>query len=244
VEEDMPNAYDLAGKYAIVTGAAKGIGRATAELLLANGCDVMIWDASACNVAGADAIRVDITQAAQIAAAVDQLPAQRRIDILVNAAGYLGKETTFAAHAATDWRRIVDVNLLGTLQVTQAVLPVMIRQGGGRIINLGSLAGKEGVAGITAYSAASGGVISFTKALSREVARHNIFVNCVAPGPTETEMITGLGADVVSRMVADSPLGRLGTAGEVAQLVAWLCTEASRFNTGAVFDMSGGRARY
>jgi 2-dehydro-3-deoxy-L-rhamnonate dehydrogenase (NAD+) len=240
----MPNTYDLAGKYAIVTGAAKGIGRAVAELLLANGCDVMAWDASPSTLAGADSFRVDITQPTQIAAAVDRLPADRRIDILVNAAGYLGRDTTFVAHDPAEWRRIVEVNLVGTLQVTQAVLPIMVRQGGGRIINLGSLAGKEGVTGITAYSAASAGVISFTKALSREVATHGVFVNCVAPGPIDTDMIRNLGPEVVDRMIGDSPLRRLGNAGEVAHLVAWLCTEASRFNTGAVFDMSGGRARY
>lgn len=240
----MPNTYDLAGKNAIVTGAAKGIGRAIAELLLANGCDVMIWDASPSDMSGPTSIQVDITQPTQIAAAVGQLPADRRIDILVNDAGYLGRTTTFVDHVPTDWRRILEVNLLGTMQVTQAVLPFMIRQGGGRIVNLGSLAGKEGLAGITAYSAASAGVISFTKALSREVAQHNVFVNCVAPGPIDTDMIQDLGAEVVSRMISDSPMGRLGKASEVAHLVAWLCTEASRFNTGAIFDMSGGRARY
>lgn len=240
----MPNTYDLAGKNAIVTGAAKGIGRAIAELLLANGCDVLIWDASPVDVSGATSMKVDITQPKQIAVAVGQLPPDRRIDILVNDAGYLGRTTTFVDHAAADWRRILEVNLFGTMQVTQAVLPRMIRQGGGRIVNLGSLAGKEGLAGITAYSAASSGVISFTKALSREVAHHNVFVNCVAPGPIDTDMIQDLGAEVVSRMISDSPMGRLGGASEVAHLVAWLCTEASRFNTGAIFDMSGGRARY
>jgi 3-oxoacyl-[acyl-carrier protein] reductase len=100
------------------------------------------------------------------------------------------------------------------------------------------------LAGIAAYSAASAGVISFTKAVSREVAQHDVFVNCVAPGPIDTDMIRDLGPEVVSRMISDSPMGRLGKAAEVAELVAWLCTEASRFNTGAVFDMSGGRARY
>jgi NAD(P)-dependent dehydrogenase (short-subunit alcohol dehydrogenase family) len=240
----MPNTYDLAGKYAIVTGAAKGIGRALADLLLVNGCDVAIWDANPANVAGADSVQVDITKPTQIATAVARLPVDRRVDILVNAAGHLGRTTTFVEHAPMDWQRILNVNLLGTMQVTQAVLPIMIRQGGGRIINLGSLAGKEGLAGITAYSAASAGVISFTKALSREVAQYNVFVNCVAPGPIDTDMIRDLGSEVVNRMIVDSPLGRLGEAGEVAHLVAWLCTEASRFNTGAVFDMSGGRARY
>jgi len=240
----MANHYDLTGKTALVTGAAKGIGRAIAEILLANGCDVLIWDAAPANVPGARSVQVDITQPDQVAAAAAGLPADQRIDILANVAGYLGRTTTFVAHAPGDWRRIVEVNLLGTMQVTQAVLPILLRQGGGRIVNLASLAGKEGLAGITAYSAASAGIISFTKALSRELAQHNILVNCVAPGPIDTEMIRDLGSDAVHQMIKDSPLGRLGEPGEVAHLVAWLCTEASRFNTGAVFDMSGGRARY
>lgn len=240
----MANTYDLAGKRAIVTGAAKGIGRAVAELLLANGCEVLIWDANAASVPGARSVQLDITQPDQIAAATAGLPADKRLDILVNAAGYLGRTTSFLDHAPPDWQRIIEVNLVGTMQVTQALLPIMVRQGAGRIVNLGSLAGKEGLAGIAAYSAASAGVIAFTKALSREVAQHHIFVNCVAPGPIDTEMIRHLGADVVSQMIKDSPVGRLGEAAEVAHLVAWLCTDASSFNTGAVFDMSGGRARY
>ena len=239
----MPNTYDLAGKSAVVTGAAKGIGRAIAELLLANGCAVTIWDANPADVPGATSVLVDITDPAQIALAVTALSGER-LDILVNDAGYLGRATNFSAHTPAEWRRIIEVNLLGTMQVTQAVLPIMIRQGGGRIINFGSLAGKEGLPGIAAYSAASGGVISFTKALSRELVRHNVFVNCVAPGPIDTDMIRHLRPEVVNQMVKDSPMGRLGKASEVANLVTWLCTEASRFNTGAIFDMSGGRARY
>ena len=239
----MPNTYDVAGKSALVTGAAKGIGRAIAELLLANGCTVSIWDTNPADVPGAMSVLVDITDPAQIAAGLAEL-SRGRLDVLVNDAGYLGQATDFSAHTPKDWRRIIEVNLLGTMQVTQAVLPIMMRQGGGRIINLGSLAGKEGLAGIAAYSAASAGVISFTKALSREVAQHKVFVNCVAPGPIDTDMIRDLGPDVVRQMVSDSPLGRLGNVSEVANLVAWLCSEASRFNTGAIFDMSGGRARY
>jgi 3-oxoacyl-[acyl-carrier protein] reductase len=240
----MSNTYDLAGKLAIVTGAAKGVGRAVADLLLANGCAVFLWDARPAEVPGARTFLVDITRCDDISRALADMGGDQRIDILVNCAGYLGRATTFEHHDEKDWRRIVEVNLVGTLQVTQAVLPRMLRQRSGRIVNLGSLAGKEGVAGITAYSAASAGVISFTKALSREIAGDGVFVNCVAPGPIDTDMIRDLGTDVVDGMVGDSPLGRLGRPEEVAHLVAWLCTEASRFNTGAVFDMSGGRARY
>jgi 3-oxoacyl-[acyl-carrier protein] reductase len=243
-QQVMPNTYDLAGKFALVTGGAKGIGRAIVDLLLENQCDVTIWDATHTEVAGATAVLVDVTQPTQIAAALTALPSDGRLDILVNDAGYLGKATTFVAHSPEDWRRIIEVNLLGTMQVTQAVLPMMLRQGGGRIINVGSLAGKEGLAGIAAYSAASAGIISFTKALGREVAQHNVFVNCVAPGPIDTDMIRDLGRDAVNQMVRDSPMARLGNVSEVAHLVAWLCTDASRFNTGAIFDMSGGRARY
>jgi 2-dehydro-3-deoxy-L-rhamnonate dehydrogenase (NAD+) len=240
----MANSYDLHGKYAIVTGGAKGIGRAIAELLMASGATVRIWDANPANVPGAASDIVDITDPAAIEATLARLPHPGQPDILVNNAGYLGKTQSFVTHPAEDWQRIVAVNLMGTLRVTQAIVPRMLRAGHGRIVNMGSLAGKEGLATLAAYSAASAGVIAFTKALSRELVGHNIFVNCVAPGPIDTDMIRNLGADAVSTMIADSPIKRLGFTSEVAHLVAWLCTDASRFNTGAVFDMSGGRARY
>lgn len=240
----MSNTYDLKGKSAIVTGAAKGIGKAIAELYLQSGADVAIWDLIAANVPGARSLIVDVTSADSIRKGLADLGSNWGIDVLVNCAGYLGSVTPFADHSSTDWRRIVAVNLVGTLQVTQAVLPTMLRQRSGRIVNLGSLAGKEGLAGLAGYSAASAGVIAFTKALSREIAKDNVIVNCIAPGPIDTDMIRDLGSDVVNRMVQDSPMGRLGQAEEVAHLAAWLCSEASRFNTGAVFDMSGGRARY
>jgi 3-oxoacyl-[acyl-carrier protein] reductase len=240
----MANAYDLAGKSAIVTGGAKGIGRAIAELLAASGVRVRIWDARTADVPGVTADVVDVTDAAAIRAALARLPADVMPDLLVNDAGYLGATQRFVDHAADDWHKIVAVNLMGTMRVTQAVLPRMLAAGGGRIVNMGSLAGKEGLATLAAYSAASAGVIAFTKALAREVADRGVFVNCVAPGPIETDMIRDLGGSAVAAMIADSPMKRLGTVREVAELVAWLCSDASRFNTGAVFDMSGGRARY
>ncbi|MEP6997377.1 MAG: SDR family NAD(P)-dependent oxidoreductase [Betaproteobacteria bacterium] len=240
----MPNSYDLAGKSALVTGGAKGIGSAIVDRLLASGAEVCVWDATPAHTAGVKAEVVDVTRPDQIAAALSRLSAGSRIDILINNAGYLGAVQSFEQHSPAEWQRIIAVNLIGAMQVTQAVLPHMLRSGAGCIVNVGSLAGKEGLAKLAAYSAASAGVIAFTKALSREVVGHNIRVNCVAPGPIDTDMIHSLGANVVDAMIAESPMKRLGSPAEVAHLVAWLCSEASRFNTGAVFDMSGGRARY
>lgn len=240
----MPNSYDLHGKSVIVTGGARSIGRAVAELLVASGAIVRIWDVDRAEVSGASSDLVDTTDPVAIERALSRMSDPEQPDILVNNAGYLGKTQSFVSHSSDDWHRIIAVNLLGTMQVTQAILPRMLRAGCGKIVNLGSLAGKEGLATLAAYSAASAGIIAFTKALGRELAGHNIFVNCVAPGPIDTAMIRSLGTEAVNAMIADSPMKRLGSASEVAQLVAWLCTDASRFNTGAVFDMSGGRARY
>ena len=240
----MPNTYDLHGKSAIVTGGAQGIGRAIVQRLAASGAEVWVWDARPVADPGVGSSIVDITKGDEIAACLARLPGDSRIDILVNNAGYLGAARTFEDHAADDWHRIVNVNLIGTMQVTQAVLPYMLRQGSGRIVNMASLAAKEGLANLAAYSAASAGVMTFTKALSREVVGRGVLANCVAPGPFDTEMIRNLGADVVERMIAASPMKRLGSADEIAHLVAWLCSDASSFNSGAVFDMSGGRATY
>ena len=241
----MPNSYDLSAKTAVVTGGAGGIGRVIVQRLLTSGSHVHVWDTRNVELARATCTAVDVTQPGQIARAVAQIvDGGSRIDILVNSAGYLGKLHAFDEHEPADWQRIVEVNLIGTLQVTRAVLPYMRRSGGGRIVKMGSLAGKEGLAGLAAYSAASAGVIAFTKALGREVASSGIYVNCVAAGPIDTDMIRKLGTEAAKNMIDDSPMRRLGAAEEVAHLVAWLCSEASRFNAGAVFDMSGGRARY
>jgi 2-dehydro-3-deoxy-L-rhamnonate dehydrogenase (NAD+) len=186
-----------------------------------------------------------VTNSDQIAKAFEQVVSQsQRIDILVNNAGYLGSYQPFEQFDNLEWERILRVNLIGVFEVTRQVLLLMRRAGYGRIVNMGSLAGKEGLPNLVAYSAASAGVIAFTKALSREVCDTNIRVNCVAPGPIDTELIRRLGDKVVHEMVEASPLKRLGNVDEVAGIVLWLCSSASTFNTGAVFDMSGGRARY
>jgi 2-dehydro-3-deoxy-L-rhamnonate dehydrogenase (NAD+) len=241
----MPVTYDLSGKTAVITGGAKGIGEAIVDRLANSGARVHVWDLNRGDLNSASYTKVDITNRNEIDSALGALIAQGgKVDILVNNAGYLGRTTQFETHQAAEWQRIIAVNLIGLMQVTQALLPHMREWGGGRIVNMGSLAGKEGLATLTAYSAASAGVISFTKALAREIANTAIRINCVAPGPIDTDMIRDLGPDAVKAMISDSPMKRLGRPEEVAHLVAWLCSDASDFNTGAVFDMSGGRARY
>ena len=241
----MSVTYDFAGQTAIVTGGARGIGKAIATQFARFGAQVWIWDVDPIKLDDAQSLKVDVTSAEQIAKALAQVVSQSpRIDILVNDAGYLGNYQPFEQFDATEWERILHVNLMGVFEVTRQVLPLMRRAGHGRIVNMGSLAGKEGLPNLAAYSAASAGVIAFTKALSREVCDTDIRVNCVAPGPIDTDLIRGLGDRAVDEMIAASPLNRLGSADEVAGIVLWLCSDACTFNTGAVFDMSGGRARY
>lgn len=237
--------FDFSGQTAIVTGGASGIGRAIAAQFVRFGAQVWSWDVDPVELDGAQSLRVDVTKANDIARALGQISGQSpRVDILVNNAGYLGRYEKFEQFDPGEWHQILQVNLVGVFEVTHQILPIMRRTGRGRIVNMGSLAGKEGLPSLAIYSAASAGVIAFTKALSREICDTDIRINCVAPGPIDTELIRRLGPEIVNNMVTASPLKRLGNVAEVAGLVLWLCSAASSFNTGAVFDMSGGRARY
>jgi NAD(P)-dependent dehydrogenase (short-subunit alcohol dehydrogenase family) len=194
---------------------------------------------------GRNPLEVDATNSAQIAAALAHaITHSSPIDILINNAGHLGSHKPFEEFDAAEWGQIIRVNLIGVFEVTRQVLPLMRRAGRGQIVNMGSLAGKEGLQNLAIYSAASAGVIAFTKALSREVCDTDIRINCIAPGPIDTGLIRGLGPEIVDSMISASPLKRLGSPDEVAALALWLCSSANAFNTGAVFDMSGGRARY
>jgi len=239
----MSVTYDFSGRTAIVTGGARGIGRAIAHKLSLSGADVWIWDIEPVDLEGTRSLSVDVTKRDNVMQALATM-GESAIDILVNNAGWLGGYKPFEEFEPAEWQRILQVNLLGTFEVTHRVLPLMRRAGKGRIVNMGSLAGKEGLPSLAAYSAASAGVIAFTKALSREISDTDIRVNCIAPGPIDTRLIRDLGNETVDAMISASPLKRLGDPNEVAALVVWLCSDASAFNTGAVFDMSGGRARY
>jgi len=239
----MSVTYDFSGRTAIVTGGARGIGRAIAHKLSLSGADVWIWDIEPVELEGTRSLSVDVTKRDNVMQALT-IMGEVGVDILVNNAGWLGGYKPFEEFEPAEWQRILQVNLLGTFEVTHRVLPLMRRAGKGRIVNMGSLAGKEGLPSLAAYSAASAGVIAFTKALSREVSDTDIRVNCIAPGPIDTRLIRDLGNETVDAMISASPLKRLGDPNEVAALVVWLCSDASAFNTGAVFDMSGGRARY
>ncbi|BCH10993.1 oxidoreductase [Mesorhizobium sp. 131-3-5] len=239
----MSVTYDFSGRTAIVTGGARGIGRAIARKLSLSGADVWIWDIEPVELEGTRSLSVDVTKRDNVMQALT-IMGEVGVDILVNNAGWLGGYKPFEEFEPAEWQRILQVNLLGTFEVTHRVLPLMRRAGKGRIVNMGSLAGKEGLPSLAAYSAASAGVIAFTKALSREISDTDLRVNCIAPGPIDTRLIRDLGNETVDAMISASPLKRLGDPNEVAALVVWLCSDASAFNTGAVFDMSGGRARY
>jgi NAD(P)-dependent dehydrogenase (short-subunit alcohol dehydrogenase family) len=237
--------FDLSGRVAVVAGGAGGIGRAVASRLAGAGARVWIWDVVELRADAWASVVVDLMDADQVSLATKVvLDESRRIDILVNAAGYLGPHAPFETVSADEWRKVLAVNLEATVQTCRCVVPVMRAQGSGRIVNMGSLAGKQGLANLVAYSAASAGVIGFTKALAHELAPAGIDVNCVAPGPIDTRLITDLGPEIVADMIESSPMKRLGRPEEVADLVVWLSSGAATFQTGAIFDASGGRATY
>jgi len=241
----MPATYDLSGKVAVVTGGAKGIGLAIARRLKSCGATPWIWDIAPATEDACASLEVDITDVAQIDAALGSMARHGpAIDILVNNAGYLGDPVAVEQLSEDAWQRVVDVNLSGAFKVTRRVLPYLRKAAAGRIVNMASVAGKEGFPNLAAYSCASAGLIAFTKSLGKELAETPIRVNCVAPAAVDTDMIRQFSPAAIEAMVARTALKRLGTAEEVAELVVWLGSDACTFSTGAVFDLSGGRATY
>lgn len=221
---------------ALVTGGASGLGAACAERLAGDGYDVHTIDRSP----AADLV-VDVTNQAEVRRAVASLGT---VSVLVNSAGIVGPNADFVDVDAAEWERTLAVNLTGTFHTVQAVLPGMIAQSWGRIVNLASIAGMEGNPRLAAYSASKAAVIGLTKSLGKELATTGVLVNAIAPAVIETPMNATTRPDVLASLIEKIPMRRLGRSDEVAELVAWLASDACSFSTGAVYDISGGRAVY
>jgi 3-oxoacyl-[acyl-carrier protein] reductase len=251
----MANQIDLKGRNAVVTGGAQGIGYAVAERLLASGARVALWDrdqalaekaaASLSQNGSVIAVNVDQSKPAQVEAAAQQtLAAFGTIDILVNNAGIAGPNHPVADYPIESWEQVINIDLNGVFYCCRAVVPSMKQNGYGRILNVASIAGKEGNPNASAYSAAKAGVIALTKSLGKELAGQNIAVNCVTPAAAKTAIFDQMKQEHIDYMLSRIPRGRFLMVDEAAAMIAWLVSEDNSFTTAAVFDLSGGRATY
>src|SRR5258706_5219805 len=247
------NQLDLKGRNAIVTGGAAGIGFAIAQRLAASGARVSLWDrdektiAESARTLGSPAhtARLDVSDELQVQRALAETLAEfRRVDVLVCSAGITGPNLATWDYPVADWKQVLDINLTGVFLCNKAVVAPMKSRDYGRIVNIASIAGKEGNPNASAYSASKAGVISLTKSLGKELAKTGIRVNCVTPAAVKTGMFGQMTQAHIDFMLSKIPMGRFGPAEAIAALAAWLCTEECSFSTGAVFDLSGGRAVY
>ena len=246
---------DLKGRVAIITGGARGIGYATAQRMLASGAEVSLWDIDAARLTEAAAElgkfgtvsteTVELTDEASVTAAAASVVAKHgKIDILVNNAGITGGNGKTWELATDVWRRVVDVNLVGPFLTSKAVVPHLLANGWGRIVNVASIAGKEGNPNASHYSASKAGLIGLTKSLGKELAQSNVLVNCITPAAARTEIFNQMKQEHIDFMLSKIPMGRFLEVDEAAALISWLSSEDCAFSTGAVFDISGGRAVY
>jgi len=244
------NQIDLRNRIAVITGGARGIGYAIAERCARSGAKVALWDLegaerAAEEIAGAIGLKLDVTDPEAVAEAVRAT--ERRlgpIDVLVASAGITGPNVSVAEYPVDAWRRVIEINLNGVFICNRAVAPGMVKRNYGRIVNIASIAGKEGNPNAGAYSASKAGVIALTKSLGKELATTGVRVNCIAPAVVKTDLFAQMTEEHIKFMLSKVPMGRFGTVEEVAALVAWLCSEECSFSTGAAFDLSGGRATY
>ncbi len=219
-----------------MTGGCSGLGKAAAERLRAEGADVITFDLHS----SADVV-VDVADDAAVAAAASSVGG---VDVLVNSAGIVGVNVPLLETTVADWQRVLGVNVLGTVATMRAFIPGMVERGWGRVVNIASMAGKDGNPGLSAYSASKAAVIALTKSAGKELARTGVLVNSIAPAVIATPMNAETSPDVLAHITSLIPMGRVGRADEVAELIAWLASERVSFSTGAVYDISGGRATY
>ncbi len=247
------NALDLRNRTAVVTGGAAGIGFAIAQRLAASGARVSLWDRDEPALAGSakalgagtHTVRVDVADETDACLARDETVRELGgVDVLVCSAGITGPNLPTWDYPVADWKQVLDVNLTGVFVCNKALVPHMRQKDYGRIVNIASIAGKEGNPNASAYSASKAGVISLTKSLGKELAKTGVRVNCVTPAAVKTGMFSQMTQQHIDFMLSKIPMGRFGQVEEIAALVAWLCTEECSFSTGAVFDLSGGRAVY
>ena len=246
------NQIDLKGRVAVITGGAQGIGYAIARRLSASGARVVLWDIDKSKVEEAlgaltnsSGDVVELTDDAAVAAATARvIAAQGSIDILVNNAGITGGNGSTWELDPVVWRRVIEVNLIAPYLTCRAVVPQMSKQGFGRIVNIASVAGKEGNPNASHYSASKAGLIALTKSLAKEVATKGVLVNAITPAAAKTAMFAQMQQTHIDYMLSKIPMGRFVEVDEIAAMVAWLASEDCSFTTGAVFDISGGRATY
>lgn len=251
----MANAIDLSGYTAVVTGGARGIGYACAARLLRSGAVVTLWDidraalgAATARLKGVGTVHVHITDVGDASsvdtASRETIRAMGKVDILVNNAGITGPNKKTWEYPPAEWRRVIEIDLIGPYLCARALIPGMIALGYGRIVNIASVAGKEGNPNASAYSAAKAGLIGLTKTLGKELATSGVLVNCVTPAAAQTEIFQQMTQEHVQYMLSKIPMNRFIKVEEIAALVAWLASTECSFSTGAVFDLSGGRATY
>ncbi|SFZ86486.1 3-oxoacyl-[acyl-carrier protein] reductase [Devosia enhydra] len=247
------NQIDLNGQVAVITGGAQGIGFAIARRLVASGAKVSLWDMNAGLLdsaaaelgAAATSVVVNITDYAAVEKAVAQTEAEAGpVSILVHSAGIAGKNAPLDDYELEEWRRVIDIDLNGCFYVNRAIVPGMKARNYGRIVNIASIAGKEGNPNAAAYAAAKGGVIAMTKALGKELAKYDIAVNAITPATAKTRILDELKPEFIDYMLSRIPRGRFLEVDEAANMVSWLVSKENSFTTASVFDLSGGRATY
>jgi 2-dehydro-3-deoxy-L-rhamnonate dehydrogenase (NAD+) len=249
------NTIDLNGRVAVITGGARGIGYAAAERMLRSGATVALWDVDATRLAEAAAQlgqlgrvsthTLDLTDEAAVNESTRAVVAEHgRLDILVNNAGITGGNGKLWELAPDVWRRVIEVNLIAPYLTSRAIVPEMLKGGFGRIVNVASIAGKEGNPNASHYSASKAGLIGLTKSLGKELATSNILVNCITPAAARTEIFDQMSQEHIDFMLSRIPMNRFLQVEEAAALIVWLSSEDCAFSTGATFDISGGRATY